>query len=274
MTKKVIVYHICLVLLTTGAMAQETYDVISTTGVITNKKTGKVLQEGSQVTLQTEFQFSSLYDRAVLLGSSKTKHFLELPKSSFVNQQLTITSDQALSPVKNRPKLITGIRGSAALITDGVSAQTLKEYFGTDTFTVIGTELALPVTKLDAKKYGLLLRYENGNQVEECALSNFTVVKKGLKIQGNHIAECFVLLKDGEQIIPITQISLYFVDRIQLFREFDSLLKALNQKKTEKDLVGEILRQYCTDVYGNIDRTTLERAIDEYLAVNKNYLAS
>ena len=263
-----------LLLMMTGAVAQETYDVISTTGKITDKRTGSVLKEGSQITLQTELQFSSLYDRAVLLCPSKTKHFLELPKSSFVNQQMTVTSDQALSPVKNRPKLVTGIRGSAALVTQGVSVQTLKEYFGTDTFTVIGTELALPVTKQDVKRYGLMFRYESGARVEDCTLSNFTITKKGLKMKGNHIAECYVLLKDNEHTYTATQIALFFVDKTQLYREFDSLLKALHQKKTEKDSAGDILRQYCTDVYGNIDRTSLEKAINEYLAVNRNYLAS
>jgi len=255
-------------------VAQETYDVISTTGKIIDKSTGNELQVGSQVTLQTELQFGSLYDRAVLMCPSKTKHFLELPKSSFVNQQLSVTSEQALSPVKNRPKLVTGIRGSAALITQGVSAQTLREYFGTDTFTVIGAELALPVTRQDAKRYGLQFRYENGRKIEEYTPTNFTIAKKSLKMQGNHIAECYVLLKDGEHTIAVTQIALFFVDKMQLFREFDSLLKAMNQKKTEKDLAGDILRQYCVDVYGNIDRTTLERAVNEYLAVNKSYLSS
>ena len=271
---KVIMCQIFLLAWITGAVAQETYDVISTTGKIIDKRTGMALQVGSQVTLQTELQFSSLYDRAVLLCPAKTKHFLELPKSSFVNQQLSVTSEQALSPVKNRPKLVTGIRGSTALVTQGVSVQTLKEYFGSESFTVIGAELVLPVTKQDAKKYGLQLRYEYGTKVEDCALSSFTISKKSLKTKGNHIAECYVLLKDSDQTVPVTQIALYFVDKTQLFKEFDSLLKAMNQKKTEKDLAGDILRQYCTDVYGNIDRTSLEKAINEYLAVTKNYLAS
>ena len=93
-------------------------------------------------------------------------------------------------------------------------------------------------------------------------------------MNNNNITECYVLLKNGDQLIPVTQFSLFFVDKIQLFREFDSLLKAMKQKKTDKEEANDILRQYCADVYGNIDRGTLERAMHEYLSDNKNYLAS
>ena len=59
--------------------------------------------------------------------------------------------------------------------------------------------------------------------------------------------------------------SLFFVDETQLFNEFNSLLKALNQKKEEKIKVRKILRQYCSDVYGVIDGGTLDATIDGFL---------
>ena len=266
--KKSIVFNICLVLLITGAGAQEvTYDIISTTGNIVDKKSGKELQVGDRVTLQTELQFNSLNDRAVLLNPEKTKYFLELPKSSFVNSQMTVASNLALSPVKARPSLITGVRGNSVLVTKGVSPQSLKEYFAIDTFTIVGAKFTLPVARQNTQKYNLLLRYETGNIVEEYVSADFTISKDDLKIQGNRISECYILLKEGDETIPVTQMSLFFVDKAQLFVEFDSLLKALDQTKNEKNKVRDILRQYCTDVYGMIDRTTLETTMNDYLSL-------
>ena len=248
-----------------GAAAQEVgvYDIISTTGSIVDKASGRTLQVGDKVNLSTDLQFNSMNDRAVVLSPSKSKYFLELPKSSFVSQQLTVTSDQALAPIKTRPALITGVRGSV-LATNGLSAQTLKEYFAVDSFTIIGPKFTIPVTNRDAGRYDLILRYENGNSVEEFLSPDFSIAKSDLKIQGNRITECFVLIKDGNQTIPVTQLSLFFVDKPQLFKEFDSLMKALNLKKGE-NATRTILRQYCTDVYGMIDSGTLEATLIDYL---------
>ena len=268
-SKKSIAWMLFAAFLSMGVGAQDmvTYNIISTTGKIVDKKTGKTLNVGDKIFLQTELQFNSLYDRAVVLSPSQTKHFLELPKTSFVNSQLTVTSDQALTPVKSRPKLVTGIRGSASLRNSGVSPQTLKDYFGNDTFTIIGSELALPVAHQDAIKFELLLRYENGGRVEEYVTTNMTISKKGLKLQGAGIAECYVILKEKGQSTPVTQTSLFFIEKKQLFGEFDSLLNALNinKKKDDKNKTSDVLRQYCDDVYGTIDDVILEKTITEYM---------
>jgi len=281
-TKMTVICTVGLVWLISGAVAQEigVYDIISTTGTIVDKTSGKALQVGDRVHLQTELQFNSMNDRAVVLSPSKSKYFLELPKSSFVNQQLNVTSDQALAQVKARPALITGVRGSSILTAYGLTPETLKEYltgrktlqglpqkdsFGVDTFTIIGSKMVLPVTKGDAGKFDLLLRYESEDNIEEYLSHDFSIVKSDLKLQGGGIAECYVLLKEGNKTIPVAQLSLFFVDKMQLFNEFNSLLKALNQKKDDKNVVRTLLRQYCTDVYGMIDSDVLKSTIDDYL---------
>ena len=271
-SKKFYVSHLFMAVLIVGASAQEPayYDIISATGKIVDKSSGKELQVGDKVYLQTELEFNSLYDRAVLLSPSKSKYFLEVPKASYAQGQLIVTSDVALQAVKNRPALMTGVRGNSVMQTDGVSKETLETYFGVDTFTIIGNTLALPVTKADAGKYNLMLRYETDTgSVEDYLAPNFTINKNALKMKGNKIAECYVMYKDKNQTIPVTvtQVSLFFVDKAQLYAEFDSMLKAMNQSKKDKNTARETLRQYCTDVYGLIDRAVLESTINDYLAL-------
>jgi hypothetical protein len=241
------------------------FDVISTTGKIIDKRNGRELQVGDKVSFQTDLEFGSLHDRAVLLNPEKSKYFLEFPKSYLGGSQLTITSNQALVPVKGRPALSTSTRGASVMVTGGLSKKTLKEYLSIDTFTIIGAKFVLPVSKKDAQKFDLVLRYEVGNVVEEYVSTDFSISKNDLKIQGNKINECFVLLKQGDKIEDVKAISLFFVDKPQLHREFNSLLKALNQNKSDKNASREIIRQYCTDVYGMIDRNTLDATINEFL---------
>ena len=268
--KNTVIILIFWTLLTAKSSAQVevTYDIISTTGKIIDTSSGKELQVGDRISFQTELRFNSLHDRAVLLNPEKIKYFLELPRSSFVNSQLTVASNYALSPVKARPALITGIRGNNALITNGLSPHSLREYFAIDTFTVVGNSFTFPVARGDAERFDLLIRYENENRIEEYISSNFTIARDDLKLQGNGIAECFILLKEGNSVVPVTLISLFFVEKNQLFREFDSLLNAMNQRKEDIDATIGILRQYCTDVYGMIDRNTLESTINDYLPLN------
>jgi hypothetical protein len=266
-TKKSIIGFACLVLLSAGLVAQEvTYDIISTTGKIVDKKSGKELKVGDRVTMQTELQFNSLNDRAIVLNPEKTKYFLELPKESGLTNQLTVASDDALSPVKARTALSSGVRGNSVMVTDGLSSESLRKYFVIDTFTIIGSKFTLPVGKKDAQKYNLMLRYEIGNIVKEYISPDFSISQTDLKLEGNRISECFLLIMEGENTIPVLQLSLFFVDKEQLFDEFSSLLKAMNLSKKDKTKAREIIREYCTDVYGMIDGPTLDDTINKFLS--------
>jgi len=247
------------------AQNPETFDIISTTGKIIDKRSGKALQIGDKVSFQTELEFGSLHDRAILLNSTKQKYHLELPLSSFVNSQLTVTSNQALKPVKGRPALLTGIRGNTVMVNDGLCPQTLKEYFHIDTFTIVGTNFKLPVKTQDTKKYDLVLRYKNGNNYEEFTSTDFRISKNDLKIQGERITECHILLREGDITIPITTLTLFFVDEKQLFQEFEAILNAIGQKKVVNNEIREFLSDYCSDVYGMIDVRVLFTAINDFL---------
>jgi len=255
----------------TGAIAQNTevYDIISTTGSIIDKRSGKPLQVGDKVSFQTELEFSSLHDRAVLLNSEKSKYFLELPKSSFANSQLTVVSNQALMPVKGRPSLQTGTRGPCFFNTVRVSQENFRKYLQVDTFTIIGSYFDFCVIDQDAERYDLKFTYMYDDDVIDYVVSDFIIHKNELKIQGASIPECDIYLIDGDTEIKVTDysIAIFFVEKEQLFAEFDSLLKALNHKKVDNSATRRILQQYCTDVYGMIDPLILNRTLLEYLDI-------
>ena len=266
--KRFIVSVMCLSLSASLVTSQVTdvYDIISATGTIIDKRSGKELKVGDKISFQTDLEFGSLHDKAVLLNSEKSKYLLELPKSSFVSSQLTIASNQALTPAQNRAVSITGTRGNSTAFSKGLSKETLNEYFVLDVFTVIGSEFALPVSKQDAEKYSLLLRYEVGFNIEEYVSTDFKISKDKLKLQGNGLKECVVYLKEGDKEIPVTTLSLIFTEKEQLFKEFASLLTALNKATESNSKKRDALNQYCLDIYGMIDRNTLETTINDFLA--------
>jgi hypothetical protein len=260
------VLWVCFCAFSTFAQEKGIYSVLSVSGKITDRKTNKELTIGDKVNLQTELQFGAFYDKAVLISPSRVKYWLEIPES-LTGQQLVVASQKALQSVRSKSIQMQGTRGGAAvkMASEGVSLQTLKDYFGADTFSIIGNTLKLPVKKEDLSQYKLVLRYENKG-VKDILTENFTLNKAALNL-GNEqweIKECFVLLDNGKTLQPVTQIHLFFVDENRLLQEFAAYLSALRVKKSNTPKTQQILRQYCLDIYGNIDQTSLNQVIKRF----------
>ena len=80
MSKKSVICLVCCCFSITSAISQEgVYDIISTTGTIVDKISGQELQVGDRISFQTELEFGSLHDRAVLLSDDKAKFFWSCP---------------------------------------------------------------------------------------------------------------------------------------------------------------------------------------------------
>ncbi|MDR0714888.1 MAG: hypothetical protein LBF89_11630 [Bacteroidales bacterium] len=253
--------------MTTGclfsAAAQEigSYSILSVTGKIIDKQTSQELVIGQKINLQTTLLFDIASD-AVVLSPSKVKYRIALPAQHVMSSTLEIPSQQAIRLMPTRPILATGTRGSESLSAD-FSISSLKNYFGADTFSVIGNSLKLPIREADAKKGSLIVRYEKDG-IKEIRLKDFTLDKAQLIPGGSHINECFILMDDGEQMQTVTQIRLFFVDENRLMKEFSALFRALETEKKDTPENRKILSQYCTDVYGCIDRKNLNSAVERF----------
>jgi hypothetical protein len=118
----------------------------------------------------------------------------------------------------------------------------------------------------DLAKYKLVVRYEQPTGVNNVKTSDFTLNKSVLGIDSSlsGIKECFILLDDGKTTQPVTQICLFFVDEDRLLKEFSALLSALNIRKTNTPKTQKVLKQYCLDIYGNIDQTSLNNIINRF----------
>ncbi|MDR1666775.1 MAG: hypothetical protein LBS03_03655 [Bacteroidales bacterium] len=250
-------------LLSVRAQEVGTYGILSVNGKIVDKQTGRELVVGQQVHLQTTLSFAIASD-AVVLSPSKVKYRIELPDKYVMSSVLEAPSQEVIRQVKVRPLLVTGTRGNQSLLTD-LSLPSLRSYFGTDTFSVIGNSLKLPVIQNNTKNPKLLIRYEK-NGVKEVKLNNLTLDKAQLAPDGNRIDECFIMLDDGKQLLPVTQVRLFFIDENRLFREFEAFFSAMEIERTDTPKNREMLEHYCTDLYGNIDRKNLKNTLETFFS--------
>ena len=255
---KVVFNVICAVVFLMNGYAQESgmYRVIGVTGRIVNQQSGKELQTNEQVNLQTTLLFGNASDKAIVLSPSQERYRLELPASS---EQLTVPFDKSLREIKSRPLLATGTRG-----LEPVSPASLKKYFGADTFAIVGNTLKIQVKNSEIQKYDLIFRFEENDQIREVTSSDFVIRQSDMGL--TQIDECFILLREGEKVTPVTQVAFFFLNEKSLHQEFGAWLSAMNIKKSNSAEARRELRQYCRDVYGLMDNSNLNDVVNRFLS--------
>ena len=248
----------CVFVFLTKGYAQESgvYHVIGVNGRIVNQQSGKELQSDQQVPLQTMLLFGNATDKAILLSPSQRRYRLELPVSS---EQLLVSLDKSLHEIKSRPLLSTSTRGMAP-----ITPEMLKNYFGADTFAIVGNSLNMPVGSNDVQKYDLVFRYSENNTIKEVISGDFVIRQSDMG--RTQIDNCSILLREDEKITPVTQVTLCFIDEQKLYQEFTAYLNALNIQTDKTSEVRRELRQYCRDVYGVMDTNRLNDVIARFLS--------
>ena len=254
---RILFFAFCVFAFQTEGHTQESgvYHVIGVNGRIVNQQSGKELQSDQQVFLQTMLLFENSSDRAILFSPSQRRYRLELPVSS---EQLLVSSDKSLHEIKSRPLLSTGTRGFVP-----VSPEMLNKYFGADTFAVIGNSLNMGIRDSDIQKYDLVFRFEENKKLKDVISSDFVIRQSD--IGQTQIDNCSILLREGENLTPVTQVVLCFIDEQSLYQEFTACLNALDIQTDKTSEVRKELRQYCRDVYGVTDNNRLNDVIASFL---------
>ena len=253
---RIVLNVVCAFVFLMNGYAQDNYRVISVTGRIVNQQSGNPLQSNEQVDGQSTLLFGDPSAKGIVLSPSQERYRVEPPASD----QLTASFGSSLREIKSRPMLATGTRG----LIKPVSLETLKEYFGADTFAIVGNSLNMQVSKNDAQKFDLVFRFEENDRIRDVTFGDF-VIRQNV-IDAMEIEECFILLRDGDRVMPVTNVALVFLNEKDLHQEFAILLSAKNIKKSSSAEARKELRQYCRDVYGVMDVRNMEDVINRFLS--------
>ena len=255
-----------LVSISTFASATDTYYVIHLKGTATNKRTGKPIKVGDQISSNDQVKFGSK-DAVVVIMGSKGKFTLTPTVTDNNSSELVAFVQNALIPLKSNGHLSTRGAESEKVID-------LKGYFGTSKFFIIGDKITIA---LDQTKYPLsdkkmfIFRYihkdtvvskkveSNGNQI--------TINKKTLyTIKGNYVdpekisnVDLYYYNAETKSSIKIVNFIPHFINEETLKEELKVQKNILKGQNLSSEQINKELLSFMSDVYGRTDEVLFNK---------------
>lgn len=261
--------------------AQDTYNVTRVNGNVTFVKTGKAIKPGDVLTPTDQVKFENFDAYVITINQRMARYMLRLnpPQSNTIprNQALVATVKDIALVTKRRSLMSARFNPNEKEVTD------LKNYFGTDKFSIIGDKVDIA---LNASKYPLsenkviVFHYKvNNNPVSKMIGYDQQTIKiekdkilstKAGNINGNEISDLSVYLyeKSTRNSEEITKLTLVFVDKETLKNEFKTILPILKRQKMNDEAIKKYLIEYYYDFYGATDSKTIDTFAGEVVKEN------
>lgn len=266
------VYVLVLIMfLSINIKAQDTYNVTRVNGNVTFVKTGKAIKPGDVLTPTDQVKFENFDAYVITINQRMARYMLRLnpPQSNTIprSQALVATVKDIALVTKRRSLMAARFNPNEKEVTD------LKNYFGTDKFSIIGDKVDIA---LNAVKYPLsdnkviVFHYKvNNNPVSKMIGYDQQTIKiekdkilstKAGNINGNEITDLSVYLyeKSTRNSEEITKLTLVFVDKETLKNEFKTILPILKRQKMNDEAIKKYLIEYYYDFYGATDSKTID----------------
>lgn len=273
---RALVVTLGIVLASVFSVNAQVYHVIKLQGSVTNLNTGKILTPGDIIQASDRLAFESADASIIAIGDNRTKYILKMPKMENADKtDLILKAGQAANAVKSRNAFKT-----RAFNPDQKEVADLKQYFGSDRFSIIGDQVKVTLSeqkyplsndkfivfyyKVKDKPVSKKLGFEQQTiNIEADKLREV----KGEKIDANEIPDVMVYeyempTKDYQEI---TSFNLLFVNNADLEKEFNTIIPILRNQKMDDKGIKEYLVDYYVDFYGLTDSKVLSAFIDGVL---------
>ncbi len=264
-------FLVFLFLLGLGAQAQDTYNVTRVNGNVTFVKSGKPIKPGDVLNPSDQVKFENFDAYVISINQKMARFMLRLnptpTNSPKKNQVLTATVKDIALVTKRRSLMSARFNPNEKDVTD------LKNYFGTDKFSVIGdsVDIALNSTKypLSENKF-VVFHYKVNNSLVSKKIpydqqtlkieKDVILSTKAGSVNGNEVPELTVYLyeKSTKASEKITNLTLVFVDKETLRNEFKTILPILKRQKMNDEGIKKYLIEYYYDFYGATDSKTID----------------
>jgi len=258
-----------LILLGFTSQAQDTYNVTRVNGKVTNVKTGQPIKPGDALKSSDQVKFENFDAYVITINQKMGRYMLKMnpPQQPVKDQKLTATVKDIALVTKRRSLMAARFNPDEKEVTD------LKNYFGSDKFSIIGDNVDVA---LNAAKYPLsddkfiVFRYKVGENpvskmigFEQQTLKiekDKLLTSKSGSISGNEVPELSVFLyeKSTRSSEEITKLTLVFVDKETLRNEFITILPILKRQKMDDEAIKKYLIEYYYDFYGATDSKTID----------------
>jgi hypothetical protein len=272
---------VSLLLISFSGQAQDTYNVTRVNGNVTNVKSGKPIKAGDALNPSDQVKFENFDAYVITINQRMARFMLKLPtpppNASKQNQKLTATVKDIALVTKRRSLMAARFNPDEKEVTD------LKNYFGTDKFSIIGDSVDITLNSssypLSDNKFIVFHYKVNDSPVskmigfEQQTLKiekNKILSTKAGSINGNEVSELSVYLyekstRSGEEI---TKLTLVFVDKETLCNEFKTILPILKRQKMNDEAIKKYLIEYYYDFYGATNSKTIDAFVGEVVKAN------
>lgn len=262
-----------LILLAVNASAQENYTVTRVKGGAINSRTGVSVKSGDVLESSDKLTFENFDSYIISINHSMDRYMIRLhePQSLDEATKYTACVKDIATPTKRRSLMTERYNPNQSTISD------LKTYFGGDKFSIIGSDIQIPVDetsyKIDDDKFIVFSYRVNNNPVtKKIGYTNDTllvekdklVVTKSGNITSDEIPSITVYLYEGStrSAEQITKFDLIFVDQAVLINEFSTILPILRRQNMNNDDIKKYLIEYYYDFYGATDSKTIKEFVD------------
>lgn len=271
---RALVVTLGIVLASVFSVNAQVYHVIKLQGSVTNLNTGKILTPGDIIQASDRLAFESADASIIAIGDNRTKYILKMPKMENADKtDLILKAGQAANAVKSRNAFKT-----RAFNPDQKEVADLKQYFGSDRFSIIGDQVNVTLSeqkyplsnsviifyyKVKDKPISKRLKYEQQTiSIESDKLKEV----RGEMINTNEIENVVVYdYSSPQDYQEITSFNLLFVNNADLEKEFNTIIPILRNQKMDDKGIKEYLVDYYVDFYGLTDSKALSAFIDGVL---------
>ncbi|MFW6218958.1 MAG: hypothetical protein ACOC2E_08595 [Bacteroidota bacterium] len=250
----------------------EFYHIVRVDGEIINIATGQPLTTGDEIKPNDQLRFSSPYATAIALSNLRGKFTISMPENTdiFDDNQLLAMASSAVSPIGSRMQLST--RGIG-----GMAVKDFKNFLGEEDFYVIGNELSVKLDKnvypMDENNFFVFVYQLNGEKKskkigysgQEIKIEKHKLLED-MAIDSSTInsVQVYRYNKEKNKNVPVTTITMSFLDQSQLQREFTEVIDFLKTQELQRPEIMNYMQEYFRDIYGKTDNDKL------FLFINQN----
>ena len=272
---------IMLLMLVLGVQAQDTYNVTKVNGNVSFVKSGKLVKPGDVLNPSDQVKFENFEAYVITINQKMARFMLKLPtpqtNAAKQNQVLTAMVRDIALVTKRRSLMSVRFNPNEKEVND------LKNYFGTDKFSIIGDNVDIALNsakyplsdnkfivfhyKVNSSPVSKMLGYEQ--QTIKIEKDKILSTKAG-SINGNEVTDLTVYLyeKSSRSSEEITKLTLVFVDKETLRNEFKTILPILKRQKMNDESIKKYLIEYYYDFYGATDSKTIDAFAGEVVKSN------